>query len=146
MASPEYTETLQTLDRLTKQINRMEGDFRSIIIMVVLDLRREILANSPVRTGWYRANNRVVFGSNIPEDTVGDPKTITPQQLAEYMGGVPAIPTGPIRLATLFNNVPYAKALEDGHSQQAPFGIYQISADFVEAKLQFQIDQKGYGK
>lgn len=92
--------------------------------IVSMALLTEIVNRSPVDTGRFRANNQVSIGSpdysQLTEVDVSGAKTI--QQ------GSAVIARGkPYSVIYIQNNLPYAESLENGHSNQAPTGIYANS-------------------
>ncbi|WP_239475865.1 HK97 gp10 family phage protein [Pseudomonas aeruginosa] len=74
--------------------------------------------------GRFRANNIV---------TVGDPSyaqtdSVDPSGATTISNGATVIQSvGPYSVVYIQNNLPYSEALEDGHSTQAPGGIYAVS-------------------
>ncbi|WP_025126475.1 hypothetical protein [Pseudomonas sp. PH1b] len=78
--------------------------------------------------GRFRANNIVTVGtpSFAQLDTV-DPSGAT----TISNGGAVLRSVEPYAVVYIQNNLPYATALEDGHSQQAPGGIYAVSFNGV---------------
>jgi len=102
---------------------------------VALDLLKAVILNSPVDTGRYRGNWQVELnGAAIGEIEItkeDDP------------GGGVTLESGSAVISKadfgddiwLVNNVPYAVALEDGHSGQAPRGVLSISVFAVEQTL-----------
>jgi hypothetical protein len=97
---------------------------------VGLDLLSEVVVRSPVDTGRFRGNNQVGLGSaNLSTDSAVDPSGNSVLQ-----NGSAVIARA--KLAddiVISNNLPYAKALENGHSQQAPAGVYGVSVAKFQA-------------
>lgn len=101
----------------------------------------QIVNRSPVRTGAYRAEHVITDESGAylyESDNRPGPDAVVP-----VTGSVLAAPnvreardsvrgTG-LESVTIENNRFYAGRLEDGSSQQAPQGIYQVTADAVDA-------------
>lgn len=81
--------------------------------------------------GHFRANNQYKFGS--PQDTVvegEDPSGM--MAMAMIKSKVAASPAAGVHY--IGNALPYANALENGHSTQAPHGVYGLAAiDMVTA-------------
>lgn len=105
-------------------MNQVEEDVGKKLRFISLQLLNEIVSRSPVDTGRFRANNQVSIGS--PEysttDTTDKNGSVTLQQ------GSAVIAQGkPYSVIYIQNNLPYAEPLENGHSQQAPAGIYAVS-------------------
>jgi len=106
----------------------VEEQLAQRVRVIALAMLNEIVLRSPVDTGRFRGNNIVsvgapVFTSNANFDPTGS-ETI--QQGARITTGLE-----PYTQVFIQNNLPYATALEDGHSQQAPGGIYAVSFNGV---------------
>lgn len=75
--------------------------------------------------GHFRANNQYRFGAPGEAEIEGiDPSGAT--TLATIQAGVLSSPVAGLHYIS--NAVPYAMALENGHSTQAPQGIYKLAA------------------
>lgn len=75
--------------------------------------------------GHFRANNQYRFGS-VPTGEIEGVDPDGSATLAAIRAGVYAAPIAGLHY--IANNVPYARALENGHSTQAPQGIYGLAA------------------
>ena len=105
-------------------INQVEEDVGKKLRFISLQLLNEIVSRSPVDTGRFRANNQVSIGS--PE--YGTIDTTDKNGSATFKQGSAVIAQGkPYSVIYIQNNLPYAEPLENGHSQQAPAGIYAVS-------------------
>lgn len=104
-------------DELSKRVR--------VIAMAMLN---EIVLRSPVDTGRFRGNNIVSVGAPVYTSTVN----IDPTGAETINQGLSAM-TGlePFTQVFIQNNLPYAVPLEDGHSKQAPAGIYAVSFNGV---------------
>ncbi|PRA33806.1 HK97 gp10 family phage protein [Pseudomonas poae] len=100
-------------DELSKRVR--------VIAMAMLN---EIVLLSPVDTGRFRGNNIVSVGAPVYTSTVN----VDPTGAETINQGLSAM-TGlePFTQVFIQNNLPYAVPLEDGHSKQAPAGIYAVS-------------------
>ena len=79
--------------------------------------------------GHFRANNQYSFGGEATSEVEGeDPSGSV--ALAAIHGGVMRAPV--VGVHYISNIVPYAEALENGHSSQAPHGIYGLAAIDME--------------
>jgi hypothetical protein len=74
--------------------------------------------------GHFRANNQYQFGS-VPASEVEGEDPIGASAMAAIRNGVMMAPASGVHYVA--NIVPYAQALEEGHSTQAPFGIYGLA-------------------
>lgn len=90
-----------------------------------------ILLASPVDTGRFRGNNIVSIGAPVyTASAEADPKS------DETFARGLSVMTGlePYTQVFIQNNLVYAVPLEDGHSKQAPAGIYGVSFNSVAQK------------
>lgn len=96
--------------------------------VVALAMLNEIVLRSPVDTGRFRGNNIVSVGAPVytSTDNVDKNGGETVQRGLSVMSGLE-----PYTQVFIQNNLPYAVPLEDGHSQQAPAGIYAVSFNSV---------------
>jgi len=102
-----------------RELNRI---YRGFAITVLNNL----ILRSPVDTGRYRANHLLSFGSpdaNVSEQTDRS-GSVT---LSAGIAAIGGIQNGTFPVIYIQNNLPYAMALENGSSQQAPQGIYALS-------------------
>ena len=95
---------------------------------IAMAMLNEIVLRSPVDTGRFRGNNIVSVGAPVYTSTVN----VDPTGAETINQGLSAM-TGlePFTQVFIQNNLPYAVPLEDGHSKQAPAGIYAVSFNGV---------------
>jgi len=94
---------------------------------IALELLKKVTMKSPVDTGRFRANWMVGIGGadeTTTESTVND---------AMMRGSIVLTGYKTLKQIHISNNLPYAAALEHGHSQQAPLGVAEISVEEIEA-------------
>lgn len=96
--------------------------------VIALAMLNEVVLRSPVDTGRFRGNNIVSVGAPVYTSSANvDPTgSETIQQGLRVTTGLE-----PYTQVFIQNNLPYAVPLEDGHSQQAPAGIYAVSFNSV---------------
>lgn len=99
---------IQRADKLTKDVAK-----EALI---------QVITRSPVDTGAYRGNHRVAI-DHI--DLMTD-KSDTSSPLAMGLGIIES-GAGIGKILYISNNLEYAPALENGHSQQAPYGVYTLA-------------------
>lgn len=106
----------------------VEEQLSQRVRVIAIALLNEIVLRSPVDTGRFRGNNVVSVGAPVYTGTVN----VDPTGAETLQAGVRAV-TGlePYTQVFIQNNLPYAGPLEDGHSQQAPAGIYAVSFNGV---------------
>jgi hypothetical protein len=88
----------------------------------VMQLGAETVLGSPVDTGRFRGNWQ--FGTTLPEGEVIGP--FSPNVMPDFSEVESTLDLGDT--AFLINNLPYARALEYGHSKQFPAGIVRLVA------------------
>ena len=98
-----------------------------VVRKLAFDFLDGVLRRSPVDTGRFRGSWRVAVAtpdlSVEGEDFTGSAGTVTPEQQA-------TINTATIHdQVRVTNNLPYAEPLEDGHSGQAPSGVFRVTFD-----------------
>lgn len=104
----------------------------NFIRKIALELLKKVTMKSPVDTGRFRANWMVGIGGadeTTTENTVNDSMMRGSIVLAAYRA---------LKQIHISNNLPYAAALEHGHSQQAPLGVAEISVAEIEAHFNEQ--------
>lgn len=99
---------------------------------IAMEVLQGVVMMSPVDTGRFRANNMVTVdavGTSYSDvtDKSGGP---TIQKGGAVIGTVES----PFGTITIQNNLSYAEALENGHSGQAPAGIYGVTFESIKAK------------
>lgn len=107
--------------RIEDSVNRKIG---LAVRKIVLDAFSEVIVMSPVDTGRFRGNWQVAIGEQ-PTGTVEllDPDgAIVTARVAAVSGNVK-----PGDVVYMVNNLPYARRLEDGYSQQAPAGMVKLT-------------------
>lgn len=106
-----------TLD-INKFIKKVEKRTDAVIGKLVLELFNSVVRKSPVDTGHFR-NSWYITGSPTEIKQAQDAlEQISPGSIAKMAEG------GAVYIV---NNVPYAMALEFGHSKQAPHGMARLT-------------------
>ena len=109
---------------IDRYVAAAKGDLNKAARAVALDLFSRVIVRSPVDTGRFRGNWQIDV-------------SIVPEGWAEQFdrGGQATIDKGRAGLAayklgqtiSIRNNLPYAVALENGHSGQAPTGVVKVT-------------------
>lgn len=96
--------------------------------VIALALLNEIVLRSPVDTGRFLGNNIVSVGAPVyaSSESLDPSGSETIQRGLSMMSGLE-----PYTQVYIQNNLPYATALEDGHSKKAPGGVYAVSFNGV---------------
>ena len=113
---------------LTRWGNSLEKEQApQFVRKIALELLKKVTMKSPVDTGRFRANWMVGIG--------GADETTTDSTVNDAMMRGSIVLTGYKNLKQIHisNNLPYAAALEHGHSMQAPLGVAEISVEEIEA-------------
>lgn len=97
---------------------------------LVTYLLTRIIQRSPVDTGAFRGNHRVSVGA-----ADGGVSNVTDKGGSSTLSAGISVAAAASALSTIYvqNNLPYAEALEYGHSQQAPQGIYRLALEDTKA-------------
>lgn len=100
---------------------RLNADAETVAQKITFELFRDVVLMSPVDTGRFRGNWTVARGN--PDFTTSErtDKSASAAVAAEALN----LPVGSI--VWLANGLPYARALEYGHSKQAPHGMVRLS-------------------
>lgn len=98
--------------------------FDLLLRKVSLDAFSEVIDMSPVDSGRFRGNWQVAIGS-VPSGTIEavDPSGAVVK--AKVAGVTAGLKAGDV--IYMVNNLPYARRLEDGYSQQAPAGMVRLT-------------------
>lgn len=111
-------------DDVSRFVRKTEAKIEMAVRKIALDVFREVIMMSPVDRGRFRGNWQCAVG-NVPQGTLElDDKTGTAtisKVEAEVLG------LGAGQTIYLVNNLEYARALEFGHSQQAPNGFVRLT-------------------
>ena len=107
-------------------VGALEDFIEAVVRKLVLDVNANLVATTPVDTGWARANWIPRIGTPR-EDTAGSPDSISRGEQEQGVAEVATsyqIEMGPVYIT---NNVPYIGRLNQGSSQQAPAGFVQAA-------------------
>lgn len=100
---------------------------------VALDLIRRVTYRSPVDTGRFRSAWAVSLSKPDPRPVSagGAPILGAGQVISNALSELEQL--RPYSICWVHNSLPYATAIENGHSGQAPSGVLAISVAEVEA-------------
>ena len=105
-------------------------DAAKTVRAVALDALSGVVNMSPVDTGRFRGNWGAATGT-VPTDTF---ETTTGSASLERGGAIIRdYPKRGFPVLTLYNNLPYAESLENGHSKQAPKGMVAVTIANITA-------------
>jgi len=111
--------------KIADTVNRNASKF---VRKVVLDGMRQLIRQSPVDTGRFKAN----WGTSVGTMDTGTTDK-TSANFAEQTRGISQYKLG--QTAFLHNNLQYAIPLEYGSSKQAPRGWVRNTAKMMQKKL-----------
>lgn len=111
---------------------KVEEQVNTYARYIASQILTEVVKMSPVDTGRFRNNNLVSIGSADYGRTDSDKGAKLPKGsthgVGSYDDGMMMLNSNTQRIKYpviyIQNNLPYAESLENGHSQQAPSGIY----------------------
>lgn len=122
---------------LEKFADMLEADFGQVVRKVVFDLHKTVTDISPVDTGRFRASWGISPFA-IPDESGEPPSETGAENSVPVTNNRKRINVDPRQVYTIwyiYNNLPYAQPLEDGHSGQAPNGILDLALATVEAEI-----------
>ncbi len=107
-----------------------EGD--KVVKKIATEMLQQVIVGSPVDTGAFRGNHHITLGA--PDKTFDTTKLDKGGSATQQEGNQKILQAKLGGLVYIQNNLPYAVALENGHSQQRPLGIYSIAFMNVTSK------------
>ncbi len=99
---------------------------------LAFEVHGELIRNTPVDTGWARANWLVSLGRPINE-TAGSRDSVS--TVAQGAGQARLLVYRLGQDIWISNNVPYIQALNEGHSKQAPEGWVEAAIETAIRKI-----------
>lgn len=103
----------------TKQTRRQAKCLETVVKKIVMDVGRRVVLATPVDTGHLRSNWQHGAGAAPTGEIAGVAEAAA--TVGAIVASVAASPAYGVHY--LVNNTPYARAIEDGHSGQAPDGM-----------------------
>lgn len=119
-----------SLDRLAEELT--DDLMQQVTQKLAIQALSGVVLKSPVDTGRFRGNWNVsvdVADRSISDATDQDGQAT----IAKGQGIITAVP--PYRVIWLANNLPYARRLETGWSNQAPAGVVALTLAELESQL-----------
>lgn len=101
----------------------IERDVSRLQLEMTVYALQQLILRSPVDTGAYRGSHFVTVGRRDTQDV----PNLSPgeaQRMAEMLLADDSKPFKPVYIQT---NIVYGISIENGHSQQAPQGVYAVS-------------------
>ena len=100
--------------------------------IIVLDALGRVTLKMPVDTGRARGNTQVGIGSPPTGETGRNDPSGAETQAA---GAAVVADLQAYEAAYVTNNVPYIEALENGHSGQAPQGMFAVTLEELQQRF-----------
>lgn len=98
-----------------------------------LQMLTGVVERSPVDEGRFRANN--VLSVDSADLSQSDATDKNGSSTISAGAGTLSQARNPYQIIYIQNNLPYAERLENGYSDQAPAGVYQVTFDAILAGL-----------
>lgn len=111
-------------DQVAAFSDKTKAKLELAVRKIAIDVFAEVIMMSPVDTGRFRGNWQVAIGS-MPTGTVELDDKAGTATLAKAQAEAMGLQAG--QVIFLINNLPYAEALEYGHSRQAPGGMIRLT-------------------
>jgi hypothetical protein len=112
-----------TLD-IQRFVDKAKGNVDLVVRKIALDMFRRVIIKSPVDTGRFKSNWQVAIGS-IPAGTLELNDKTGAATISKVTAATLGFKAGEV--IYLVNNLAYARALEYGHSKQAPAGMVRVT-------------------
>ncbi|UFK26766.1 hypothetical protein [Roseobacter phage RDJL6] len=111
-------------------IQALEETAEKVVIRLGLNITSNLIEDTPIDTGWARANWVPAIGASRASPAASQPTGSQVQiQQALQQSGMVGLLSYKLASGTVFisNNVPYIGRLNDGSSTQAPSGFVQAA-------------------
>ena len=128
-----------------KETKKLEEEQEDEAKKIVISAYSSIITLSPVDKSFFKANHFLSFNAKFTQNLDGgeptkeDYRSETNQRLDETLSDIKGANLRKIKKIYIQNNLPYAEALENGHSTQAPTGMYKITEERVRKLLKRRI-------
>lgn len=105
-------------------VAKANGNLDLVVRKIALEMFHRVIVKSPVDTGRFKGNWQVAIGS-IPAGMLELNDKSGTATISRVTAATLALKAGD--LIYLVNNLEYARALEYGHSKQAPAGMVRLT-------------------
>ncbi len=140
MAEGTVLEFKADLEGFSRALNRTVAQ---AVKYVALRIDNGVIEKMPVKSGRARGSVGMSLDSpgdyELPEGEYGDEEGAS---LAREQQRVldELTEENPFREVWVFDNLPYIEPLENGHSQQAPLGMFAVTLAEVGAEIDAQLE------
>jgi hypothetical protein len=126
----------------------IDVEIGTVVRKVAIDLHDNIVRRTPVDQG--RARNSWAMTLDSPAPATGDDLDPGPiyngdadgQQAKATQGVLQSLQDNPYRVVWITSNLIYIVRLENGHSQQAPAGMFAVSVAEAELEIEREIARR----
>jgi len=122
---------MATLD-ISTWVKKAKGNLDLVVTRVTLDVFGRVIKRSPVDTGRFRGNWQFSVGAPA-SGTLDNLDRSGTESVRKIASGIPKDAAG--KVYYLVNNLAYARALENGHSGQAPHGMIGLTVMEFEQSI-----------
>lgn len=130
MSATNQTQFSSTIAEFAKKLRIKAASLQK---KITFDMHGDIMRRTPVDTGRARSNWFATVGSPSAEVDVhgsGKKGEVIPQPPA------PRLEIDGTQDTYIINNLPYIKALDEGHSKQAPNGMVKLAMKAQDERLE----------
>ena len=116
----------------TAFIKTVEADLAAVRTRIAMEALQTVVLASPVDTGAYRGSHVVSVDAadySVPKEPDKSGQKTIDTGIAVIAGA-----NKPFQAVTVQTNLGYAESLENGHSKQAPTGVYSPAFQYIRAK------------
>ncbi|RZG63958.1 hypothetical protein EXE25_18010 [Acinetobacter bouvetii] len=113
---------------------QIQADGDQHLRKISAEMLRGVITGSPVMDGTFRSNHRVTVDTITNETVEGTGNTSPKGNLDQVVFNDGAKEILKAHLGScvyIQNNLPYAVALENGHSEQAKNGVYALTFQYI---------------
>lgn len=110
--------------QIAEFVKRAKGNVDLVVRKIALDMFRRVVMKSPVDTGRFKGNWQCAIGS-VPTGVLKINDKDGTATMSRVQAAVMGLEAG--QTIYLVNNLPYARPLEYGWSQQAPAGMVRTT-------------------
>lgn len=112
----------KSLTGFARQVGRDLTDMQKEVSLYAF---QQLILLSPVDSGAYRGNHRLTVGFTDDGYNLEATGDYNQQQAQRRLAALNV----PFTVVHIQNNLPYGEEIENGHSQQAPGGVYELATN-----------------
>lgn len=112
---------------------QVEGDLTQQRRIITMEVLQGVVLASPVDKGTFRASHQVTVDAVSTSYDMSKQDKSGSATISDGLAAIASIDK-PFGESTVQTNLPYAETLEEGHSAQAPSGVYRPTFANIRAK------------